>query len=231
MAQEINIYCDESRHTSDNSDRYLVIGAISCPRELKRDIVHRIHCLQAKHTARGEFGWSKVAPGKAAFFDELVTLFRDEPELRFRCLVTDRTQLKHDQFNDGDKELGFYKLYYQTLVHWLQPGNVYHIYLDWQQNACQERFADLREVLGRKLSGRAKIACLEPVSSHEQPLIQLTDLLIGAVGYAWNQRNASQAKFDFCNRLADRIGKKSLAFSSPWKGSDPKFNIFNWQGQ
>jgi hypothetical protein len=231
MAQEINIYCDESRHTSDNSDRYLVIGAISCPRELKRDIVHRIHCLQAKHAARGEFGWSKVAPGKAAFFDELVTLFRNEPELRFRCLVTDRTQLKHGQFNDGDKELGFYKLYYQTLVHWLQPGNVYHIYLDWQQNACQARFADLREVLGRKLSGRAKIASLEPVSSHEQPLIQLTDLLIGAVGYAWNQRNASQAKFEFCNRLADRIGKKSLAFSSPWKGSDPKFNIFNWQGQ
>lgn len=231
MAQEINIYCDESRHTSDAADRFLVIGAISCPREAKREVVHRIHCLQARHAARGEFGWSKVAPGKADFFAELIALFLDEPSLRFRCLVTDRTALKHDLFNDGDKELGFYKLYYQMLVHWLQPGNVYHVYLDWQRNASQERFADLREILGRKLSGRAKLACLEPVSSHEQPLVQLTDVLIGAVGYAWNQRSASRAKVDFCNRLAAAIGKPSLAFSSPWKGSDPKFNVFNWQGQ
>lgn len=231
MAQEINIYCDESRHTSDAADRFLVIGAISCPREAKREVVHRIHCLQARHAARGEFGWSKVAPGKADFFAELIALFLDEPSLRFRCLVTDRTALKHDLFNDGDKELGFYKLYYQMLVHWLQPGNVYHVYLDWQRNAGQERFADLRQILGRKLSGRAKLACLEPVSSHEQPLVQLTDLLIGAVGYAWNQRSTSEAKVDFCKRLAGGIGKPSLAFSSPWKGSDPKFNVFNWQGQ
>lgn len=231
MAQEINIYCDESRHTSDAADRYLVIGAISCRRSAKRDIVHRIHLLQARHSARGEFGWSKVAPGKAAFFEELLALFLNEATLRFRCLVTDRTKLDHEQFNDGDKELGFYKLYYQTLVHWLQPGNTYHIYLDWQRNACQERFAELGQILSRKLSGRAKIACLEPVSSHEQPLVQLTDLLIGAVGYTWNQRNSSSAKLDFCRRLAVSIDKESLAFSSAWKGSDPKFNIFNWQGQ
>ena len=231
MAQEINIYCDESRHTSDTSDRYLVIGALSCPREAKREIVHQIHRLQAKHSARSEFGWSKVAPGKAAFFDELTKLFLAQPELRFRCLVTDRQQLKHDQFNDGAKELGFYKLYYQTLVHWLEPGNTYHIYLDWQQNACQARFADLHEILGRKLSGRAKLACLEPVSSHELSLLQLTDLLIGAVGYAWNQRSASKAKAAFCDSLARDMGKASLCFSSAWKTSDPKFNIFNWQGR
>lgn len=231
MATEFNIYCDESRHTSDTADRYLVIGALSCPRESKRDIVHRIHLLQAKHSARGEFGWSKVAPGKAAFFQELIDLFVSQPELRFRCLVADRNQLNHETFNGGDKELGFYKLYYQTLIHWLEPGNTYHVYLDWQQNASQERFADLHQILSRKLSGRAKLACLEPVSSHELPLLQLTDLFIGAVGYAWNQRATSTAKVAFCQQLAAGLEKLSLAFSSPWKNSDPKFNIFNWQGQ
>lgn len=231
MAEEFNIYCDESRHTSDAADRYMVIGALICPREAKRDIVHRIHLLQARHSARGEFGWSKVAPGKAAFFNDLIALFAVQPGLRFRCLVADRMQFRHEEFNDGDKELGFYKLYYQMLVHWLEPGNTYRIYLDWQRNASQERFADLREILGRKLGGRAKLACLEPASSHELPLLQLTDLLIGAVGYVWNERKTSEAKMAFCAGLASAIGKPGLAFSSPWKGSDPKFNVFNWQGR
>lgn len=231
MIMDFNIYCDESRHTSDAADHYLAIGALSCPRDAKPELARRIRLMQIKHGARGEFGWSKVAPGKAAFFAELTEFFLHQPDLRFRCLVTDRQALKHEEFNDGDKELGFYKLYYQTLIHWLEPGNTYHVYLDWQQNAGQKRFSDLRATLERKLTGRAKLACLEPVSSHELPLLQLTDLFIGAVGYAWNQRNTSQAKLEFCARLAKDLGKDSLAFSSPWKSSDPKFNVFNWQGQ
>ncbi len=230
MSADFNIYCDESRHTSDPADRYLVIGALACPREAKRDIVHRIHLLQARHSARGEFGWSKVAPGKLAFFRELADLFLAIPELRFRCLVADRSKFDHDRYNGGDTELGFYKLYYQMLVHWLAPGCAYHVYLDWQRNASQQRFADLHTILGRKLSGRAKLACLEPVASHEQSLVQLVDLFIGAVGYAWNQRDTSPAKLAFSEHLATRLGKGSLCYQS-WKTGDAKFNIFHFQGR
>lgn len=230
MPTHFNLYCDESRHTSDPADRYLVIGAMSCPREAKREIVHRIHLLQARHSARGEFGWSKVAPGKLAFFEELADLFLVTPELRFRCLVADRQKLDHERFNAGDSELGFYKLYYQMLVHWLEPGSTYHVYLDWQRNASQQRFADLHTTLTRKLSGRARIASLEPVASHEQPLVQLVDLFIGAVGYAWNQRAASNAKLAFCHHLAAGLRKGSLCYQS-WKTGDAKFNIFHFQGR
>lgn len=229
MNGDINIYCDESRHTSDPADHFMVIGALACPREAKREIVHAIHCLQARHSARGEFGWSKVAPGKAAFFAELAQFFLADPRLRFRCLVADRTRLDHKHYNDGDDERGFYKLYYQTLSHWLEPGHRYHIYLDWQQNASQRRFADLGLILRRTLRGKAELACLEPVESDEQALIQLTDLLIGAVGYVWNQRQGSRAKLDFCAALASSLGKKSLRFGSRLD-DDARFNIFQFTG-
>jgi len=231
MSETFNIYCDESRHTSDSADRFLVIGALACPRERKRDLVHEIHLMQARHGARGEFGWSKVAPGKAAFYAELMAWFLATPDLRFRALVADRQALDHERYSEGDDELGFYKLYYQMLVHWLAPGSAYHIYLDWKQNAAQSRFADLRACLGRKLTGRAKVECLEPVQSHEQPLVQLTDVLIGAVGYAWNHRDASPAKLDFCRQLAHNLGKHSLTFESVSADADPKFNVFRFRGR
>jgi hypothetical protein len=145
----------------------------------------------------------------------------------------DRSTLDHDKYNDGDSELGFYKLYYQMLVHWLKPSDAYHIYLDWQQNKTSNRFDDLRTILVHKLNGRAKIISLEPVSSDTQPLVQLADLLIGAVGYEWNGYSklplASQIKINFCNQLTIGLGRQSLAVGTA--KSSAKFNIFNWQGR
>ncbi len=226
---EMNVYCDESRHTSDKSDIYMVIGAISCPREYKREIVHQVHCLKRRFNTQGEFGWKRLSPNRKDFYWELIELFKKDEHLSFRCIVVDRTCLDHDKYNMGDGELGFYKLYYQMLIHWLKPECVYHIYMDWQQNKTQNRFSDLRFFLQRKLSGKAKIVSLEPVTSSNQPLIELTDLFIGAVGYAWNNRNSSQTKVDFCNDLARAVGFKHLHVSTFPDAS--KFNIFNWQGR
>lgn len=225
--RHINIYCDESRHTSDPSDQYMVIGAVACPREHKRDVVHSIHKLKAKYNAQGEFGWKRVSPNKEAFYLALLDLFFDDPQLEFRALVADRQTLEHES-NDGDKELGFYKHYYQMLIHWLKPGNIYHLYLDWQQNKVQQRFSTLKYFLVKKLTGRAKIASLEPVTSHNQPLIELTDLLIGAIGYAWNQRSGSQTKVKFCHEFASKTGFKTLKVGT--SKDREKINIFHFSG-
>jgi hypothetical protein len=226
---DFNVYCDESRHTSDPSQPFLVIGAVQCPRERKREIVGRIHLLQSRHEAQGELGWKRVAPNRLAFYEALLDLFASDPDLRFRCLVANRNDLDHATYNDGDSELGFYKLYYQMLVHWLQPGNRYHIYLDWQQNAVQNRFNDLKLVLSRKLSGRASIACLEPVTSSNLPLIGLADILIGAVGYAWNGLSGSEAKLRICEKLRESAGIQSLATTTPLTAH--KINIFRFGGR
>lgn len=228
-----NLYCDESRHTSDPSQNFAVIGVLQCPRDEKRRLVHRIHSLMSLHNVKGEFGWKKLSPNRREFYETLLELFVEESELNFRCIVVDKNSLDHDKWNDGDKELGFYKMYYQLLVHWLKPGNEYSIYLDWQQNSCSSRFEELRQVLIHKLSGRAKISCLEPVTSHTQPLIQLADLLMGAVGYQWNgldsKPDKSLFKSGYAQKLANMLGRENLV-----QGTGPneqKFNIFNWQGR
>lgn len=226
---DYNIYCDESRHTSDPGQRFLVIGALQCPREAKRELVHDIHVLMARHKAHGELGWKRLSPNRQAFYWALLDLFAKHEGLRFRALVADRTKLNHEQFNAGDAELGFYKLYYQLLVHWLQPGNSYSIYLDWQQNREQHRFKELRAVLTNRLRGRSAIACLEPVTSENVPLIGLCDLFIGAVGYAWNDLQGSPIKLAFCSDLAKAGGLRSIGASTP--KSEAKFNIFHFEGR
>jgi len=209
----INIYCDESRHTNKNND-FMVIGALSCPRDQKSGILLKINSLRKKHNVWREFGWKTVSPSRKDFYFELMNVFCKETGFAFRCIVVDKRTLDHDQYNMGDDELGFYKLYYQMLVHWLKPDFSYHIYLDWQQNKDERRFADLRNILTRKLTGKAKINCLEPVSSHNQTLIQLTDLFIGAVGYEWNCWDTSSIKVEFCKALAVSVNLSGLKTST-----------------
>jgi len=217
------IYCDESRHTSDSGDRFMVIGAVSCPANRKRELVRRIHNLRAIHAAQGEFGWKRISPNRHDFYWDLLGLFVGEVDLQFRCIVIDKTA-----FVSEDVELGFYKLYYQMLVHWLSPGCAYRIYLDSQQNREQGRFSTLRDILRRKLSGRAMIKSLEPSDSSELELMQLADLLIGAVGYAWNGRAGSETKVRFCADLATALHRSSLASSTG--PSETKFNVFSFKG-
>lgn len=225
---DFNVYCDESRHTSDPTQPFMVIGALRCPRDRKRELVGRIHRLQALHNAHGELGWKRVSPNREAFYTALLALFAQDPDLSFRCLVADRTKLDHERFNQGDAELGFYKLYYQMLVQWLEPGHNYHVYLDWQQNRQQQRFHDLRAALAARLRHQAEIACLEPVTSSNLPLLGLADLLIGAVGYAWNGLGASGIKLRMVDLLADAGGLAGLNRGTP--RSAAKVNIFSFEG-
>ena len=80
-----NVYCDESRHTSDPSQHYIVIGALQCPREEKHRIVGRLHGLMTKYGIKTEFGWKKLSPNKADFYRSLIQLFSEE--LKFRSSV------------------------------------------------------------------------------------------------------------------------------------------------
>jgi len=226
--EHINIYCDESRQTNTH-DAYMVIGAISCHRNQKADIFRKINTLKKEHRVWPEFGWKKISKNRKDFYMSMIDLFLFEESLGFRCIIVDRTRLDHKTYNLGDEELGFYKLYYQMLIHWLKPGFTYNIYCDMKSNKTRGRFVDLRDIMRRKLSGKARIESLEQVTSTNQPLVQLADLFIGAVGYVWNDRKESEFKVEFCNKLSTKVGLTGLNVTT--RLTEEKFNIFKFPGR
>ena len=123
MAQDINIYCDESRY-SNPEDPYLVIGAVKCPRERKRGIVRELGALKRNNGIGGgfggEFGWKSVSRNKAAFYTALIDWFLATDDLRFRCVVANKENLW-----SRDAESAFYVVYHQLLCHWLVPPNTH----------------------------------------------------------------------------------------------------------
>ena len=166
-------------------------------------------------------------------YKEFIDIFF-EFNLRFNTVVIDQNEIKLRHNKENDQELGFYKFYYLLL--WHNSSNddeiEHHIFLDRKNNKKATRLEDLKTILKhgktQKIYGETynfqglNIASLEPVNSKYYNLIQFTDILLGALGYHYNQRHlkgdASLTKSELACYIAQKMGVKSLKFSTNSKG-------------
>ncbi|MBI3683703.1 MAG: DUF3800 domain-containing protein [Acidobacteria bacterium] len=220
------VYCDESRHDGGAESRFMAIGSLWVPRCRKVEITKTLRSLFRDEGLHAEVKWSKVSASRLKPYQKVVDFFFAEEALRFRVIVVDHTKYDPERFHGGDRELGFYKFYYEMLVQWLEPGNEYLILLDFKQNQSVDRYRDLRAVLTRKLKGAAKILDLTVIDSGETPLAQLCDLLTGAVASAWcGESKAGSAKAELCAHIAKRRGLSTVKIASA-SPEISKFNVF-----
>lgn len=71
------------------------------------------------------------------------------------------------------------------------------------------------------------VLSVEARPAKEKRLIQLADILLGAIGYQWcNEYNPEKCngKKYICDHICERLGKENLQYESNW--SDRRINIF-----
>lgn len=219
------VYCDESRHDAHPDHRYMAIGGLWVPRESKPVLSRKLRDLKRSLALNGEIKWSKTSQGRLWAYRKLVDFFFEE-DLRYRVIVVDQARLDLVRFHGGDRELGFYKFYYEMLIKWLTKDNQYLILLDFKQNKGADRYTTLRTVLERKLKGIAWVTDLTVIDSRQAPLAQLCDLLTGAVAASWcKDLEATRPKAVLARHIAAGLGVEGLSFASPTSDFE-KFNIF-----
>jgi uncharacterized protein DUF3800 len=220
------VYCDESRHEGPQSHRYMAIGGLWLRSDRKLDLTKRFSSLCRSLGLNSEVKWSKASHKKLAEYKTLVDFFVHEDALRFRVIVVDQARVDAGRFHRGDRELGFYKFYYQMLVKWIEQGQEYLILLDFKQNQGANRYKDLRRVLERRFRAKATISDLTVINSSQSPLAQLCDLLTGSVAASCcSDRRTGSAKSELALYIARSVGFQSLAIACGDPGPS-KFNIF-----
>jgi len=229
MTQIFNVYCDESCHLENDHQKIMVLGAIWCPLEKTHEIVVRINEIKARHglTPGFEIKWSKVSPAKTQFYMDLVDYFFNDDDLHFRALiVSDKSNLEHDTFRQSHDEW-YYKMYFNMLKVILDPNARYRIYLDIKDTRSAEKVAKLHDVLCNNLYdfSRQIIERVQTVRSHEVRILQLTDLLIGALSYVNRELFTSKAKQLLVMRIQER-SHYSLTMTTLLR--ENKFNLFRW---
>lgn len=252
---EIIIYSDESRH---RGERFLLLGGLWIRAEDVVSAESEIKKLRGKHGYRndagkwidflGELKWTKVSDKYLPVYRELIDLFFtfiDGGTIRF-CVMLIDTHNPAVQKYDNIKRDGYFKFLYQLYLHNCKVPGIYKIYPDKITNPQHKiNLEKLRIALDKSLA--KKFAELVPpenkpehyvqtiaaVNSKKSQILQMVDVVIGAIGYFQNrhfqQSGAKKAKIELMKYVFDKliyagtiriVGKKFLIARST------RFNIW-----
>lgn len=228
----INIYCDESCHLENDRQSVMVLGAVWCPSETSQEIYKRMREIKDEHHLDRSFEikWTKVSKAKVKFYKDIVDYFFDNSDLHFRALIVpDKSLLKHELFNQ-DHNTFYYKMYFDMLKTILSPKNKYNIYLDIKDSNSSNKVRMLRQCLSNNMYdfSRNIIQKIQNVRSHEVELVQMADLLIGAISYLNRGLNENSGKTELIQRIQKRSGY-TLTRTTLYR--EDKVNIFRWRGR
>lgn len=180
-----NVYCDESCHLENDGISAMAWGALYCPESEVRSIAETIRALKAQHglSPAMEAKWTKVSPAKVGFYLALVDLFLADDRLRFRGLVVpDKAQIDHARF-DQTHDDWYYKMYFLMLRPIVCAPHRYRIYMDVKDTRGGPKTRKLHDVMANDLYdfNKESVQRVQQIRSHESELLQLTDILIGAL--------------------------------------------------
>jgi hypothetical protein len=232
MSDITYIYCDESCHLEHDGQRAMVLGGLTCSADLRQAIGRKIKILKKAHGIPDsrEIKWTQVSPSRLEFYLSLVDLFFDQPDLGFRTVVIpDKARLAHDAYGQTHDDF-YYKMWWQLLTRLIDDQHRFRIYLDIKDTKSARKQAKLHEVLRNTHYDfdSKRILSVESVRSHDVPLLQLSDLLIGAVSHLHRGIDGSDAKQSLIEKIRAR-SRLSLTANTPPQAR--KFNVFIWRSR
>lgn len=225
----INVYADESR---THGERFMLIGGLWVPVECESCLREDILKLRNEANMTSELKWTKVSRGKLSSYKKFIDIFFRQRSVSFHCIVIDKTKLDCKTFAQGDKELLFYKFYFQLISRKLKEGNEYFVFTDARNNRKRDRLTDLQMYVNNwwnrhKVSTERPVRIIQARDSKHEDLIQLCDVILGAVGYAWNKHEGSPAKLELIKHITNIFELPYLRIAT--LPSREKFNIWFWK--
>ncbi|MBT4399215.1 MAG: DUF3800 domain-containing protein [Bacteroidetes bacterium] len=213
-----NFYCDESTHLQNDGMPFFILSYVSCPyKDLKTHKI-AIKGIREKHSYKGEFKWSKISSKKELFFQDIINYFFSS-SLTFRAIIIDKSSINID-LSDNSYEDFYFRMYYQLIHHKLDLENKYNIYFDIKDTRSYIKLDKLHEIL----HWNASIRSFQFIHSYESSIMQITDLIMGAVNYKLRGLNKVQSKLNLISQIEENCG---FSLSSTTSKEAEKINLFH----
>lgn len=218
MDKTYNFYCDESTHLEFDGMPYLIISYVSCESLKTKQHSHAIKEIKAKHKFYGEIKWSALSSSRLPFYRDIINYFFDS-ELSFRSVIVEKGRIDKERFSMTFDEF-YYRMYYQLLYHKIDMSNTYNAYLDIKDTRSAKKLKKLKDILNVDFSA---ICNMQSIKSYESLMMQMCDVIMGAVNYSLRGKVGVKAKLELINLISERSG---VPLNQSTAKSHNKFNLF-----
>lgn len=234
------LFCDEA---GKEPDRFLGVGGLVVTAGDTKAIKAEFARKKADLAINSEAKWNSTKKGNLDKHRELVHWTFQliaAGQLRFHCLLVPSQRFNHNLREDGGKNESLKRMYYQLILHRLgtKHGKTHGLYV-FPDKANELRGLDemkrgLNSDLRNKYSlGMECVKAIEFPESHSEPLLQLNDLLLGAVCYQKNRKleaeSAGQPKANLAGFVLGRSGLKDYETDTPKAVTG--FSVWNLKSQ
>ena len=231
-----NVYCDETCHLEHDGINVMVLGAVWCPQEKLKEINQRIRQIKVRNDVSPtmELKWTKISPAKGGLYQDIVNYYFDDDDLHFRAvIIPDKSKLNHERFHQTHDDW-YYKMYFDMLKVIFKPTDNYEVYIDIKDSNSYRKAQKLKEVCCNSLYDFSQkvIKRIQPIRSEEVQIMQLVDILIGAVGYEnrifCKEFKKSSAKQAIVELIKNRSG---YAMTKTTLQREEKLNLLSWDAR
>lgn len=132
-----------------------------------------------------ELKWNLIKSSSVDLYIDIIKyFFNGENDIKFRAILINKSKIDNKIFNQTDDDF-YHKMYYQTLEYIIKVGDIYNIYPDIKDTNSCHRHQQVLEYLRIKKNdlNNKTIKKVQPIRSNDSSLLQLTDILIGALVY------------------------------------------------
>ena len=213
-----NLYCDESCHLEKDQSAFMLIAYISSAYNQVRMHNDNIRKIKRRYNLHTEIKWTSLSKSSYPLYNELIDYFF-ATDIQYRAIVIDKSKLKHEDYNQSHDDF-YYKMYYQLISKKLNSENNYNIYLDIKDTRSAKKVKGLMNFLN---SHFIAVRTLQNIRSHESELLQLTDVITGAIGYNLRGLNKVIAKTKIIEKIQSYSHHQLTRSTSI---NSQKFNLF-----
>jgi hypothetical protein len=203
MATHLKIFADETHNqTGEPKDSF---GAIICSEARENLVRKKILDLRKRNNYYHEIKWSKLKNHNADVYREFADVFFSDRYMKLKilqCIYNSDYKL----WEKGKRK--FIKTYWLFLSRITSIYNKYQVYCDHLSSVNQSDWNSISYLINarRRDSARIKgrnIQVIRDVDSHNNDMIQLVDLLLGA--YSTNSTTPNSPKRWLQDYVKDRL--------------------------
>lgn len=218
---DLIFYCDESCHIQFDHVEYMSLVTVFCSKSRDKNINRDIRKIKEKYRidANQELKWTKISNSNLQLYKEIINYISEKTYIRVRAVLAKKRSVDELKLRNKTYDQWYHSIYYYLLKHPLDlitEAKVEFVdcflFIDKKDIYTNENINILANYLNRHFAYSHNFIP-KAVESHEHQLVQVADIIAGALTYRKRFPQSNTPKNELCNFIEEKLGPLSVKSS------------------